>query len=254
MAKWNVKTTEFKEFEVWELPPEGAIPARICALLDVGTQDTIGMNGEFRQRRTVLLGFELGELDSTGHPFCMLKDYALSLSTSSNLYDIVKALYRQPVIDELFDPDWIAGAPCLLQISHDRKVKKGRERTYANISNIMSVPRGMTTPQGSCIVWTIEDNVPLPRLPSLPPVWHKAIGRYMTVAEWVQAAYERGPRDELNEARRARPNQAADVRMPANQTAEVLHSPPATQPAPARVQPLTQAEADEPYTEEDIPF
>jgi hypothetical protein len=219
MSTWDVEIKEGKEFEAREVPPDGAIPARVCAMIDVGTHDARNMKGEVYERRTLILGYELGELDSSGKPFHMAQMINLSMDVRSNLYAIVKALHGEPKLGDKLDPAWLDAKPCLLQISHDVKVKKGKERTYANIDSVGKPPRGTICPPGTCVVWRVADlaSRPLPDVSQLPAVWHDGLSKMLTVAEWVANSKE------------------------VYKSGQIVMQTPA---GSTRPQPMTQAEAD----------
>ena len=188
----DVETKQGGEFKDFEVPPRGAIPARICAMIDVGTHEARTMKGEVYDRKTLILGFELTKKNKEGKPFFMTKHYTLSLDLKSNLFSIVKALNGEPKIGDKLNPAWIANKPCLLQISHEVKTKKGKERTYANIDSVGEPPEGVITPPGSCAVWRVQDagRVSLPDLSFLPPLWHESTGKVLTVSEWAANSRE----------------------------------------------------------------
>src|SRR3974390_1454349 len=99
-AVWGDVETKAGEFREYETPPEGAIPARICAVIDAGTHDAHDLSGAAYERRIVILGFELGELDSKNKPFFMIKPYTLSLDVKSSLFGIVKVLHGELKLGE----------------------------------------------------------------------------------------------------------------------------------------------------------
>lgn len=170
-----------------EVPPDGAIAARICALVDCGFHDARDKKGAVYQRRILIMGYELGEVDSKGKPFFMTETYGLTLDTRSTLFAIVKSLAGEQPIGTPFNPGWLANKPCLLQITHDTKIKNGKTRTYANIESVGKPPRGMVTPPGDCLVWRISERAsrPLPDVSYLPPKWNENVGRMLTIPEWV---------------------------------------------------------------------
>jgi len=238
----DVERKEGKDFEPFEIPPDGAIPARICAMVDVGTHDARDLNGGAYERRCLILGFELGEQDSKGNPFFMSKLITLSMHTKAALYGYVKALHGEVAVGDKFQPGWLAGKACLLQISHTTKSKNGKDRTYANLDSVGRPPKGFATPQGGCAVWRAQDwaTVPMPDLGFLPPIWNEVTGTMMTVAEWAEASKE-------VQGTPAEPSTAGDRRLPAEGTVTGNGGRPLG-PAPRSSRaaaPMTQAEADE---------
>lgn len=224
----EVKTEVGGDFEI---PPEGALAGRVCALIDVGHHDATGQDGGSYQRRTVILGFELSKKKKDGKPFILARSYTLSLAQNSSLYKIVKALSGEKKIGEAFDPTWVAGKPCLIQITHSTKTKRGKERTYGNIDSVGALPEEMKGPQGGCVVWSLKERVakPLPDVSFLPPLYHESTGAMKTVAEWVNLSAE-------IQAEGNPVSGVADARMSKT-------NGPLTHPH-ERVQPVTQAEAD----------
>jgi hypothetical protein len=140
----------------------------------------------------LFLGYELGEQDSKGENFFMTQILTLSLDLRSTLFAIVKQLHGELKLGDKFSPAMLAGKPCLLQISHETKINRNNERTYANIESVGRVPKGTITPSGSCAIWRIGDRAktPLPDLSVLPPVWHEATGKMLTIREWVEQSHE----------------------------------------------------------------
>jgi hypothetical protein len=116
----------------------------------------------------------------------------LSLALNTVLYSVVKNLSGAKAIGERFDPAWIAGKGCLVQITHSVKQKLGGERTYANIEAITTLPQGLNHPPGSCVVWTIAERAqtPLPDVSFVPPLYHEGSSGMRTVSEWVNLSSE----------------------------------------------------------------
>lgn len=227
MARWDVTTKEYKEFEEWAAPPQGVIPARVCAFIDIGTQEDSDPKGAIYMRRCLWIGYELIELDSKNRPFFMSERITLSMGTNSTLYKYVQALHGEVAVGEALDTNWVANKPCLIQITHDVKIKNGKQRTYANIAGVMGCPRGTITPQGSCVVWRVADRhaMPLPNVDFLPPLWCPTVGKMLNVAEWINRSIEVCGRTQNV------PN-AADTRMPTNNTRVTHPEQDITKPAP----------------------
>lgn len=248
MSTWNdVETKQGKDYSV-EVPPPGAIPARICALLDVGSHDCRSQKGEVYPRRFIIIGYELDEKTEDGGNFFAARAYTLSLDTKANFYAIVKAVHGELKLGQQFSPDMLAGKPCQLQISHETKERRGKMRTYANIDAVLAIGRGQTVPPGGCVVWRINDygRVLMPDVSFLPPLWHEDTGKMLTAPEWAALAHEvRGTFQNPGQA------PAADARMPAN--GAVVQPARDVTPAPRPV--VRAASAPEVYGDDsDIPF
>ena len=94
-------------------------------LIDVGTHDGLDLNGTPYERRCLVLGFELDELDSNNQPFYMSKLITLSLHQKAALYGYAKALHGEVQVGDRFQPGWLANQPCLLQLSYSTKTRRG---------------------------------------------------------------------------------------------------------------------------------
>lgn len=152
--------------------PEGSYPAVCCGLVDIGTQRVSYKDAEREQKQITVMWELVGETierpDGTLEPRVISKTYTKSLHERSSLYkDLVSWRGREFTPEELnaFDLRSVLGAPCLLSIVH-RKAETG---TYANISSIMRLPRGMEAPKGerAPLLFDVEDGAPeeLARLP-----------------------------------------------------------------------------------------
>jgi len=126
--------------------PEGQYTAICYAVIDEGMQYS-----ELYQKhqRKVRLMWELPdekiEVDGKMKPRSTGKEYTLSLNEKGNLYkDLIawrgKAFTKEEL--EGFDLRNILGKPCLMQIVH----ATNNGNTYANISGLMAMPKGMAAP------------------------------------------------------------------------------------------------------------
>lgn len=128
-------------------PPAGAFPALCYRLIDLGTQAT-SFQGETSFKHQVLFGWELKDDETImedGRPFTIHKRYTWSMHEKANLRLHLEA-WRGAKFQERdfgpggFDVRNVLGKACMLSIMHTEKEGK----TYANISSISKMPKGMT--------------------------------------------------------------------------------------------------------------
>ena len=126
-------------------PIEEGTHLGVCNMLvDLGMQ----YNETYKNSsRKVLIGWEIPdetiELDDGPHPRQISKRYTASLNEKSTLRsDLAAWRGRDFTPEELaaFDLRNIVGASCLINVIH----KESNGKTYANIGNIMALPKGMT--------------------------------------------------------------------------------------------------------------
>lgn len=125
-------------------PIEEGTHMGVCnMLIDLGMQ----FNEVYKNSsRKVLIGWEIPdetiELDDGPHPRQISKRYTASLNEKSTLRsDLAAWRGRDFTPEELaaFDLRNIVGASCLINVIH----KESNGKTYANIGNIMALPKGM---------------------------------------------------------------------------------------------------------------
>lgn len=123
--------------------PSGAHPAICIGFIDMGTQETM-----YGSKRQVRIRWELPtEHMADGRPFTISQTYTWSMSTKSRLRGDLeswrgKAFEKSDFGKGGFDTKKLVGVPCLLTVIH---TNKGSD-TYANISSISPVPKGMEKP------------------------------------------------------------------------------------------------------------
>jgi len=124
-----------------ELPEEGTHNAVCVQVIDLGTQKNA--NPEWGDKRKVLLGFELVDVQDEEHTALVSKQYTFSDSQKGNLMKDLKKWLNIKSGD--LDMDDCLGKQALVSIEH----KETDRGTFANISNISSVPKGtkMRKPQ-----------------------------------------------------------------------------------------------------------
>lgn len=134
------------------LPKEGARPARLMSIVDLGVQHQDPYQGKPKKPcQQVILGFDLvDDLDDDGvpvrvttgfYPLNVTVDFKTkTLHEKSKLYGIVKAL--DPT-GKVFNMDFnnLLGLPCLVNVKLNTRVgNDGKERTYANFDGANPVP------------------------------------------------------------------------------------------------------------------
>lgn len=123
--------------------PAGTHLAVCNMLVDLGEQ----YNERYgNSSRKVLIGWEIPEekieLEDGPHSRTIRKQYTASLNEKSNLRkDLAAWRGRDFTPEELkaFDLHNIVGASCMINVIHTKK----DDRSYANISAIMALPKGM---------------------------------------------------------------------------------------------------------------
>lgn len=130
----------------FEPPPAGAHMATCCSVIDIGTQQ-IEWQGEKKKAHKVRVTWELPhELMDDGRPYVISQSYTFSMSERAKLRAHLESWRGRAFSEEDlsgppngFHMGKLIGAGCMLNILHN--VKEGR--TYANISAIMPLPKGM---------------------------------------------------------------------------------------------------------------
>ena len=153
------------------IPPvaEGTHLAVCNMLIDLGLQTSEVYKNTTRK---VLIGWEIpGETikaEDGEHPRTLSKRYTASLNESANLrQDLAAWRGRDFTAEELeaFDLRSIVGKSCLINVIH----RDSNGKTYANIQNIMALPKGMEKGKLSDkpVVYDM-DNDPISAVEELP--------------------------------------------------------------------------------------
>lgn len=125
--------------------PVGTHVARCYQVIDLGHQK-ITWQGQDKWQPKILITWELcNELMEDGKPFAVSNRYTLSLAESSILRPALEAWRGKPfTTEELngFDVKNVLGAYCMLGVVHNETNGK----TYANVSAILPMPKGMAKP------------------------------------------------------------------------------------------------------------
>jgi hypothetical protein len=140
---------EHKEFEK---APAGNHIATCYVVCDLGLQEK-NYNGVKSFEHQVRLAWELpNETMQDGRVFSISQDFKLSMAeykgTKSKLRSYLESWRGKPFTQEEandFDIFSVCGRSCMLNIVH--KPNQDGTRTYANISAVAPLPKGMTAPQ-----------------------------------------------------------------------------------------------------------
>lgn len=124
--------------------PEGAYTAVCVDVVDLGFVET-----SFGTKHKVRIVFYAGEdtVDSDNKTVAMLlfSRFTASLHEKANLRTFLQSWRGRPFTEEelhAFDLESLVGAPALVQVMHN----KVGDKTYANITSIMRLPKGQKAP------------------------------------------------------------------------------------------------------------
>lgn len=129
----------------FELTPEGTHIATCYLVVDLGDQK-VTYKGEESIKPQVLIGWELtNEPMQDGRPFVASRTYNAFFSEKANLRkDLESWRGRKFTEDELagFDISKLLKVPCQITITHSTG-----EKTYANVSAVTGLPKGVEAPE-----------------------------------------------------------------------------------------------------------
>jgi len=170
--------------------PAGTYPAVCYEMVDLGEQFSERFQNSSRQ---VLIGWQIPSetitIDGEEKPRVVSKQYTLSLNTKARLRsDLVSWRGRDFTDQELkgFDLKNIVGKPCMVSVIH----KDSNGKTYANVSGVLALPKGMPKPAVSSpddIVIFDLDADPLEKINELPQWIADRIRRSSTYEERLYA-------------------------------------------------------------------
>jgi hypothetical protein len=139
-----IASTQSEDFE---LTPSGTIAGICYRVIDIGTQQS-EYQGQVKRAKKITLSWELpSEKMADGQRvFSIHKRYTLSLHEKAVLRKDLESWRGVPFTDDElkgFDIRNLLGKPCLLGIVHE----ESKGKTYANISSILKLPKGMPAPE-----------------------------------------------------------------------------------------------------------
>jgi hypothetical protein len=130
-------------------PPAGTFPAICYRILDLGTQQSSYM-GKPRTAHKILISWEIKDDEAVmedGRPMSIHQNYTWSMNEKANLRKDLESWRGKRFTDADFGEDGfeladLLGVPCFMGVVH----KDVDGTTYANISAISKLPKGMTVP------------------------------------------------------------------------------------------------------------
>lgn len=140
----------------FKLPDPDTYIVWLDSLVDVGTQTTTGKFGTKEQRKLrltwELCGTHTSQEDP--RPLTISQEYTWDMGEKSNLYKTVKPwIGKTP--DRNYDLEELFKHPAQVSIIHNQV----GEKTYANVSTIMPLPKGTKPPErvNAPFVFDMED-------------------------------------------------------------------------------------------------
>jgi hypothetical protein len=126
-------------------PAPAGSHASVCVdVVDLGNI-TVEYSGKAKTQHKIRIVWQIEELRDDGNPFSLRKQYTLSLHEKSSLRkDLESWRGRSFTEDELrgFDVEVLIGKGALLSVIH----KDSNGTTYANVTGVMKLPKGMAAP------------------------------------------------------------------------------------------------------------
>lgn len=141
----TVPTTESN----YEMVPEWTFLARCSKIIDIGTQED-EYKGEIKHVRKLSIHFEIiDELNSEGKPFSIFREFSYSMWEKSNLRKFLEAWrgwkYNQDELHDFHIFKEFLTRPGQITVEHRKSGTTGN--TYAVISSVVPLLKGMTCPE-----------------------------------------------------------------------------------------------------------
>lgn len=127
------------------IPAPAGTHAAVCVdVEDLGVLE-VNFGGKTKRQHKINIIWQIDEVREDNKPYDVRKRYTLSLHEKSGLRKDLESWRGRPFTSaelEGFDVETILSAPCMLNVIHN--VKDGS--TYANVTAVMKLPKGMTAP------------------------------------------------------------------------------------------------------------
>lgn len=163
--------------------PQGLHPARCYYVYHLGLQPD-NFKGVPRWVEKCMIGFEFPthklvfDEKEGPMPYTLGMPFTASLGEKSNLRKTLVAWRGRPFSEaelKAFDISKVVGAPALVQVIHEQKLKDGKTKAFAKIANVLPLPPEMKA--------------------LLPPAIHKPLlykiedgngGQFSELPRWIQ--------------------------------------------------------------------
>jgi len=150
-------------------PLEAGAYAAVCDMVvDLGVQASPG--GQFAPKRTLMLRFQIPservEITKDGEtkslPAVISRTLGLSLNEKATLRQLLQSWRGRAFTPEelkKFDLVNVLGKPAFINVTHSVK----GDKTYANLTSIMPLPKGMPAPtlEGEALTYSIDEPDPV---------------------------------------------------------------------------------------------
>ena len=177
-------------------PLEAGAYAAVCDMIvDLGVQPSPG--GQFAPKRTLMVRFQIPservEITKNGEtkslPAVISRTLGLSLNEKATLRQLLQSWRGKAFTPEelkRFDLANVLGKPAFINVTHSVK----GEKTYANLTSIMPLPKGMPAPtlEGEALIYSTD--APDPAVFDKLPEWvqDKIASRIVDVPKAAPAA------------------------------------------------------------------
>ena len=124
--------------------PAGAHAAVCVDVVDLGELE-VTYSGKTKSQHKIKIVWQIDEERESGKPYSASKRYSLSLHEKATLRKDLESWRGKPFTDEElqgFDVEVLLNKPCMINVIH--AVRDGS--TYANITGVMRLPKGMQAP------------------------------------------------------------------------------------------------------------
>lgn len=172
----------------FERPEPGTYPARLAAVVDLGTH-TRTFQGQSKKQRRLFLVWELtGENDSKGEAFVVGQDYTFSLNAKAKFRALVEAWTGKTMADgQPFNVTEMIDKPCCVSISEGQS---STGKKFSEIASVGPVMKGLTVPEltRTPFVYTVSGENSSANDPAIPDWLPRIYGR--TVVDEIKASDE----------------------------------------------------------------